>query len=516
MSTLVLDALGIPHKLGEEVTLEINVHGKTRTDTFVLCGFWEGDPLAMAQEILVSKDYCLEAAPLETTPFCETDGMDYSGYMNVNFNFSNSFNIEGKMDDLIERCGFDPARVDPAVNWGYGFSSVDPTSLTLIVVLLLLIMLSGYLIIYNIFYLNIFSDIRFYGLLKTVGTTGKQLRKLVRRQAWALCLFGVPAGLVIGWIIGRFLTPVVIGMLNQVTPTYSLNPLVFIGSALFTIITVYISCIKPCRIAAKVSPVEAARYTEKKRRTKKTKRATPFFMALSNLGRSTRKLVLVILSLSLSVILLNSVYTIVTGFDMDKFIASYLLSDCVVSDVSIYNNMLGYRNTHGVTKDFQQELSARDDITEIGNIYVQPVLYTWSDEEWADIERFMNAPEMQDTVNDPILKDVYDEIRSARQSQLYVYGVDEMAAGLISLKEGTLDWKKFSSGNYVIVNAWNSSEADGNFDRPFLEPGDKVTLDFEQGGAKEYEVMAVGQLPSALSMQASTLIGEEFILPDTG
>ena len=36
--------------------------------------------------------------------------------------------------------------------------------------MLLLIMFTGYLIIYNVFQISVTNDIRFYGLLKTIGT----------------------------------------------------------------------------------------------------------------------------------------------------------------------------------------------------------------------------------------------------------------------------------------------------------------------------------------------------------
>ena len=49
-----------------------------------------------------------------------------------------------------------------------------------------LIVLTGYLIIYNIFQISVMKDIRFYGLLKTIGTTGKQIKKIIRRQALLL------------------------------------------------------------------------------------------------------------------------------------------------------------------------------------------------------------------------------------------------------------------------------------------------------------------------------------------
>ena len=514
MSTLILDALDIPHELGQKVTLDLNIHNEIRTDTFTLCGFWEGDPVMMAQEAAVSKTYADLTAPLETTPYYETDGTDYSGYMNISFNFSSSFNIEGQMEELIRRGGFDGTLISPSVNWAYSFSSIDWTTVSVLTILILLIMLSGYLIIYNIFYLNIFSDIRFYGLLKTVGTTGRQLRKIVRRQAWALCLFGVPAGLAAGWVIGRLLTPVITDMLTSTDVYYSANPLIFLGSALFTVLTVYISCIKPCRIAAKVSPVEAVRFTEKsiRKKSRKTKKTTPLSMARANLGRNKRKLVLVVLSLSLSLVLLNSVYTIVTGFDMDKYLADKLLTDFEVSSASIYNFNSPEIDYAGVTRNFQEELSAQEGVTDIGNIYLSGTVHNYSDAEWETVEQIMNAPENSEYFSDPIMEEAFDYVRTSHRTNVDIYGVNETAAKYIKPDEGTFDWEKFKSGNYILANSFSM---DDETSMPFLKPGDEVTVRFSDTVSKKYTVLAVAQMPTALSSQRYGLMNEEFILPDT-
>ncbi len=514
MSTLILDALDIPHELGQKVTLDLNIHNEIRTDTFTLCGFWEGDPVMMAQESAVSKAYADLTAPLETTPYYETDGTDYSGYMNISFNFFSSFNIEGQMEELIRRCGFDGTLISPSVNWAYSFSSIDWTTVSVLIILILLIMLSGYLIIYNIFYLNIFSDIRFYGLLKTVGTTGRQLRKIVRRQAWALCLFGVPAGLATGWVIGRLLTPVITDMLTSTDVYYSANPLIFLGSALFTVLTVYISCIKPCRIAAKVSPVEAVRFTEKsvRKKSRKTKKTTPLSMAHANLGRNKRKLILVVLSLSLSLVLLNSVYTIVTGFDIDKYLADKLLTDFEVSSASIYNFSSPEVDYTGVTRDFQEELSAQEGVTDIGNIYLSGTVHNYSDAEWETVEQIMDAPENSEYFSDPIMEEAFDYVRTSHRTNVDIYGVNETAAKYIKPDEGTFDWEKFKSGNYILANSFSM---DDETSMPFLKPGDEVTVRFSDTVSKKYTVLAVAQMPTALSSQRYGLMNEEFILPDT-
>ena len=186
------------------------------------------------------------------------------------------------------------------VNWAYMSSSFDPQTAVGILILLAIIILSGYLIIYNFFYINVYGDIRFYGLLKTIGTTGRQLRRMVRRQAWLLSLTGIPLGLVLGWLAGRLLLPQIIKNLNlydTVNYDASANPWIFAGAALFSLLTVYISCIRPCRIAARVSPVEAVRYTEgqekssvKHLKKQPAKKVTMRTFAVANMKRNRKRL----------------------------------------------------------------------------------------------------------------------------------------------------------------------------------------------------------------------------------
>ena len=129
----------------------------------------------------------------------------------------------------------------------------------------LLIMMTGYLIIYNIFQISVIQDIQSYGQLKTLGTTRRQIKKLISKQVIRLSCIGIPIGLLIGFFIGRSLVPF---LMNGTAYTaaagikVSVNPLIFIGSAIFAWITVYISVRKPAKIAGTVSPVEAIRYTE--------------------------------------------------------------------------------------------------------------------------------------------------------------------------------------------------------------------------------------------------------------
>ena len=108
---------------------------------------------------------------------------------------------------------------------------------------------------------------------------------------------------------------------------------------MFALVTVLLSCSRPGKIASKVSPVEATKYTEivrskKKRRT--TRGAKVYQMAFANLGRNKRKTVLVVISLSLSVVLLNILVTFTGGFDMEKYLAKKTCADFIVSSTDYF------------------------------------------------------------------------------------------------------------------------------------------------------------------------------------
>lgn len=129
--------------------------------------------------------------------------------------------------------------------------------------------------------------------------------------------------------------------LGAVSTSLSSSPLIFLGAALFSLVTVIFSCFRPGRIAGKVSPVEAAKFTEKQN-TRKKKRSTRgakiHQMAFANLGRNKVKTLLVIISLSLSVVLLNVLVTFVSGFNMDRYLAQKTCADFIVSNTDYFRS----------------------------------------------------------------------------------------------------------------------------------------------------------------------------------
>lgn len=350
MDTNALKLLGIEPELEAEIELTYTVGALSqmpyeKTDTFTLVGWWEYDDISPVHYINISEEYAKEIEAEAMSKGLEPFRID------LNVMMASSVNIRGQMEQVDLDLGYawdetgEGELVRIGVNWGYTSSqlgeSIDASTLIAIVAFLVLVILTGYLIIYNIFQISVTGDIRFYGLLKTIGVTPRQLRRIIRQQALFLCVVGIPIGLLLGYGVGASLTPVVMARttLGVGVSTVSTSPLIFFASALFALITVLLSCSRPGKIAAKVSPVEATKYTEIVRSKKKhrtTRGAKVYQMAFANLGRNKRKTVLVVISLSLSVVLLNVLVTFTGGFDMEKYLAKQTCADFIVSSTDYF------------------------------------------------------------------------------------------------------------------------------------------------------------------------------------
>ena len=349
MDTRALSLLGVAPELGAEVTLTYTLNDKNQmgreiTDTFTLVGWWEFDELMGVHFLNVSQEYVqqieAQAVAAGMNPF-RTD---------LSVMLSSSLDIENTLTTIGEDCGYsigegrDQLRI--GVNWGYTATqladSMDAGGILAVIAVMILVTFTGYLVIYNIFQISVAGDIRYYGLLKTIGVTPKQLRRIIRQQALMLCSIGIPVGLGLGYGVGVLAVPITLStsIYGGRYTTISVSPWIFLGAAAFALMTVLLSCARPGRIAGRVSPVEAVRYTEVRptgAKIRASRQVTPFAMAKANLGRSRKKTALVVVSLSLAVVLLNLLITFVSGFDMDKYLSQRSCADFIVSTPDYFN-----------------------------------------------------------------------------------------------------------------------------------------------------------------------------------
>ena len=501
-SRIVLDAMGLPDKVGTQMELTFTTDTDTFTDTFTLCGIWDGDAVAYRQTMLLSKAYAEQVAPVIHG---ETDGTTPpvgTGYIDAVMMMPTAWNIEKQALEVTSKYGLDE-RV--SINDAYQMATVNLSSMLPLVTGIAVIFIAGYLLIYNVFYISIAQDIRFYGMLKTLGTTARQIRKIVYKKAIKLSLMGIPIGLLLGWPIGRLLLPAIVNMLtDDIRVVTTVNPLIFLVAIVFSAITVFISCQKPAILAAKVSPMEALHYIEQtggKKKQRRSKHISTMMMAKNNLTRNKKKVMIVTLSFVLSIVLLNSVYTYVTSFDFDKFVADFSLTDFTVSDTTVINNYAPY-NTANVSQDFISQTESLNGLEDIGNIYLWTSKQPLSENDLARLQE-LSAPS----------SDIANELENYRVRQeqgVNVYGLDDFPTEYVQVLDGELNTEQWKAGTGVYVTPLRMM-GDGSL--CLYKPGDQISVTQLDGTNKVYDVLAVVRIPSALQTPLQVDMGLDYIFP---
>ena len=92
-----------------------------------------------------------------------------------------------------------------------------------------------------------------------------------------------------------------------------------------------------------------------------------------------------------------------------------------------------------------------------------------------------------------------------------MYGLDQLVFEKLKCEQGELDWEKFKSGNYIVVNQFESDDGE----KPIYDVGDKITLTGENGFTKEYEVMALVSMPYPAEFQMYFSLEINYILPSS-
>ena len=287
---------------------------------------------------------------------------------------------------------------------------------------------------------------------------------MINRQAVKLSMLGVPIGLLIGFFLGRALVPFLMnGTIYTADAgiTVTANPLIFIGAAAFAIFTVLISVRKPAKIAGTVSPIEAILFTEndgaafsgKKSILKKSTHGAKIHrMALANLGRNRKRTVLVIVSMTLSLVLFNTVFTFASGFDIDKYIAKFVNTDFVISTAD-YFQFQYETSSNDLSESFVESVKDSDCFEAGGRLYATRML-----EEAFSAENDVFSNYNTDENDNPLID---------------LYGADDFLLKSMEIIEGTIDWQALETGKYVLLNV--ECDDNGNMiDNPDVKVGDTI------------------------------------------
>lgn len=186
-------------------------------------------------------------------------------------------------------------------------------------VLFLLVLIAGVLMISSSLNSNVAQMTKFFGMMRCIGMSKRQIIHFVRLEALNWCKAAVPIGVVLGIAITwglcaalRFL----VGEEFSEIPIFGISLIGIISGIVVGIVTVVIAASSPAKRAAKVSPITAVSGNSENAKTLTRAANTRFFKIETSLGinhavSGKKNLVLMISSFALSIILFLSFWVLI-------------------------------------------------------------------------------------------------------------------------------------------------------------------------------------------------------------
>ena len=481
----ILDSLGIPHEIGSIIPLNYSIRGKTYSTEFVLSGFYEPSSYESVQMILVSNLFMTEHMDVLQNTY-EKDG-ELSGVvmMYVDTGLKQPSQIQSDLYSIVDDLGFSleegaPNYINGWVNPAYSDdSSIGFSGMFGIILAISFFILVGYLIIYNVFYISLVNDVHSYGVLRTIGTTSKQVKKIIKKQSIWICLYGISVGLLLGICISFIAFHIISETTALSNSKLHLNIGILCISALFSAITVSLGIGKSAKTISKLSPIDSSRFLERRtvpqKHMKSINRDRSFSLAISHFCISIKKVLLVVLSLSISLILLNCVTSITGGMDEDKYINQHIKSDFVIGNSAVFAGESTLDKIVDIPSELIHSLESSEMFVDGGRTCV------------ATSQTTFEVPEHSRTESDQqhyvtAFGGVPYELGENNDLSCFLYGMDDYTLSNLTLTNEeyiheTLE--KMKTGKYILVN-----ESGLNL----VDPGDCITL-FNDGVAHTFEVL---------------------------
>ena len=534
VSANILKDLNIEEKIGAEIPIELKARqsGQIYHFDMVVSGIYD-TPNEKSESVIVSKAFLEENAEMMSDI---AQGRVGCGIYTADVVMRDNYMVKDRISELVRNIGGNPDDANAANAIRVAPNPIVSNESGLMMWLVagvfgVLFMFCGYLLIYNVFEIAVTNDIRQYGLLRTVGTTSKQIKRLVNRQALYLFLIGTLLGLIFGTLLGCSILPAAfrIFAVDYSGGNIEVGTLPYLGiiagAILFSGLTVYISTRKSVKKASRVSPIEAIRYVEKDTVSIKRKKidagAVIPRMAKANLQRNKRRTVFIVISLTLSIVLLNSVFIFSGSFDEDAYIEKHTRSDFMVYSPGIqaaFGNDFGHNSA--VPEKAVEEIKAQPGVTNEAYLYRN----TFEDDhvscDWGTPYVVDNTNKEQRMVPEHLNLGVY-QTGTERDSAVLtadnhplgnVYGFSENILNKMDIIEGETDLsvlkEKLWNGNNVILMAQYGDKgklaggADSSFYRG-LSVGD--TIQFYENGTPTEEFTIIAKV--AATKGETTLTG---------
>lgn len=225
------------------------------------------------------------------------------------------------------------------------------------VLVCVIIIFTSVFCIKNSFDISIGEKIRQYGMLSSVGATGKQIRKNVFFEAFLLGVIGIPLGL----LLGHLATAILLVISNRMLADMLAFQLVFAFSwyavllaVVLGFVTLFFSAKRSAKKASRISPIQAIRNSDDLKNSNKAVRTPKWIcrifgiggeIAHKNLQRSKKKYRTTVVSIVICVTVFVAMSSFVNlGFGMIK----------AEIDASDYNLSIGCAGTKETLEEVDQ------------------------------------------------------------------------------------------------------------------------------------------------------------------
>ena len=463
IDTATAKKLGYKGEIGEEIEVPFTIEKpytgeiiEKRSEKFIISGTFQNpiDSNVGVGQIYLSKAY------IDKLSLPENNN-------DVEVMLKNSFMIRDKLLKIAERNGYkvvdNPGNLSEkeiriGVNFAYifsGDSSFDFKTFLPFLAFLILVIVAGYLIINNIFKISVNEDIKLLGLLKTIGMTKPQIKRLIHLESLAASLPSIIVGDIVGISIGKIILNKIFAtneMLTDVKLSLTVIILIILFSTAFTLLTVFLSVMRPARFAAKVSPIDASRYNETTiKKEYKSENISIGKLARRQVFSNKFRFVSIVLSISLSAVILNSVLTYTGNIDLEKGISDVIVTDYNIASPKYFRYM--YSGSEDGIKDFFiDEIENHKGFKSGGALYSYGYEYSYPDIK------------IEDNKVAPIL-----------------LGIDDYLINKEKFIEGEFNKDKWKTGNYVIIGEYGDKKS-------AFKTGDKIKINVKNK-VKEVQVM---------------------------
>lgn len=365
--------------------------------------------------------------------------------------------------------------------------------------MLIMIFISGYLFVYNTLYISIRKDIHYYGQLKTVGMTSKQLKWIIYYQVLWNCMIGIPVGLLLGSLATIGIIPQIIHIANPEIARkdiVNVQPWIYLIAAIFSFLANIISSRKPALIVAHCSAVEAMKYLNHSNKKKvKSSHVSLKKMAIQNIFRDKKQAFIIFTSFVVALTIVQCVNVVV-----EENNAKSVLNKISSSDISFLNETMldDSGPVDYLTLDKLNEVEGTKGVKDVGVVYSAQVMVPYQPNVFdsylknlyksrytpghyeEDIEAYKNQ-------NNPFLEEVRLIAINDVEFEKLRMEVDE-----------TLDKQAFMNGDYTIIsNFFGNGKSEGMKGKTMTF---KTSKDSLQSHSIKIEAVVEGRLnPGAFS-----------------